>query len=147
MKKIIFLLALLGIFLFDGLSSAQEIESYKIIVNGSNPISSMTKDQVSKLFLKKVTKWKNGQKVLPLDLTGTSPVRQDFSKEIFGRHVWAIKAYWQKKIFSGRGVPPPEKSSDREVLAYVQENPGAIGYISASVITIKYRVKVLNVEK
>jgi ABC-type phosphate transport system substrate-binding protein len=147
MKKIIFLLVLLGIFLFDSVSLAQEIESYKIIVNGSNPISSMTKDQISKLFLKKVTKWKNGQKVLPLDLTGTSPVRQDFSKEILGRNVWAIKAYWQKQIFSGRGVPPPEKSSDREVLAYVQENPGAIGYISASVITIKYRVKVLNVEK
>ncbi len=147
MKKIIFLLVLLGIFLFDSLSSAQEIESYKIIVNGSNPISSMTKDQISKLFLKKVTKWKNGQKVLPLDLTGTSPVRQDFSKEILGRNVWAIKAYWQKQIFSGRGVPPPEKSSDREVLAYVQENPGAIGYISASAVAIKYKVRVLNVEK
>lgn len=90
----------------------------------------MTKEQASKLFLKKVTKWDNGHPVLPVDLGAASAVRETFSREVHGKTVTAIKSYWQQKIFSGRDVPPPEKQSDAEVLAYAQANVDAIGYIS-----------------
>lgn len=105
-------------------------ETFKIIVHPSNQVSSMTKDEASKLFLKKVTEWENGHPVLPIDLGAASSVRENFSKEIHGKTVTAIKSYWQQKIFSGRDVPPPEKQSDTEVLAYVQANADAIGYIA-----------------
>jgi hypothetical protein len=59
--------------------------------------------------------------------------------------VSSIKAYWQKQIFSGRGVPPEEKESDEEVLEYVSKNVGAIGYISESAETSAYDVKVLEI--
>jgi hypothetical protein len=60
--------------------------------------------------------------------------------------VASIKAYWQKQIFSGRGVPPEEKKSDEEVLKYVTENPGAVGYIAeATKIDAYNNVKVLTI--
>jgi hypothetical protein len=59
--------------------------------------------------------------------------------------VSSIKAYWQKQIFSGRGVPPEEKQSDEEVLEYVSKNVGAIGYISESTVRDAYDVKVLEI--
>ena len=43
----------------------------------------------------------------------------------------AVKSFWQRMIFSGRGVPPVEKDTDEEVLSYVGANAGAIGYLSA----------------
>jgi ABC-type phosphate transport system substrate-binding protein len=122
------LLIIFGFFAFSGMLSAEG--AFKIIVHSSNQTPSMTKEQASKLFLKKVTKWENGQPVLPIDLNATSPVRERFSKEIHGKTVTAIKSYWQQKIFTGRDVPPPEKQSDPEVLAYVEANANAIGYVA-----------------
>ena len=146
MKKIIFLFISFSIFLCNGMLdplTAKDTAIYKIIINTSNQITSINKAQVSKLFLKKVTKWENGKKVLPVDLLEKSPIRQNFSKEILGKKVSAIKAYWQKLIFSGRGVPPPEKATEKAVLKYVQEHDGAIGYVSRNIKV--NRVKVLKI--
>lgn len=145
-KPMIYLLMFFKLFAFGSLVQAQDSGSYKIIVNAANPVSSLSKDQVSKLFLKKVTKWDHGKSALPVDLIDT-PVRQKFSEEIHGKKVSAIKAYWQQKIFSGREVPPPEKASDEEVLSYVQANPDAIGYISGSAAVDNAKIKVLNITK
>jgi len=126
---------------------AQNKRSFKIIVNKSNSTSTLTKKEVSKLFLKKTTRWKELDiKVNPVDLTDDSAVRIKFSNEILGKKVGAVKAYWQKLIFSGRKVPPPEKKSDSDVLKYVQDNPGAIGYVSASAKLRNYEVKTVSVQ-
>jgi len=143
MKKAILIIFALLIILavFDTHLYAQK---FKIIVHETNPVSSMTRAEISKIFLKKTTKL-NGTKALPVDLVGSNPLRQSFSRSIHRRPFSAIKAYWQQQIFSGRGIPPPEKKSDREVVAYVWGNPGAIGYVSASTKT--EGVKILSVKE
>lgn len=141
----IVLLALIMHLLMIGAASAQETASFKIIVNPTNDISSMTKEQVSELFLKKITQWENGRKALPVDQVTSSPIREKFSKEIHDKSVTAINSYWRQKIFSGRDVPPPEKSSDADVLAYIAENADAVGYVSANAPIDK--VKVLKITK
>ena len=87
--------------------------------------------EASKLFLKKRSKWNHGAEVQPVELPGSSSVRGSFTQEIHNKKPAAISAYWQKLIFAGRATPPPEKGSDAEVIAYVQANPGAIGYVSS----------------
>ena len=148
MKKVILLIIALSIVFFEALSVANETGAFKVIVHASNPESELTKKDISKLFLKKVKKWENSKEaVLPVDLMSDSPVRETFSKAIHGRKVSSIKAYWQKQIFSGRGVPPEEKKSDEEVLKYVAKNAGAIGYILESAEINPYEVKVLKIAK
>lgn len=141
----IVLLVLIMRLLMIGAASAQETASFKIIVNPTNGISSLTKEQLSDLFLKKVTQWENGRKALPVDQVTSSPIREKFSKEIHEKSVTAINSYWRQKIFSGRDVPPPEKSSDADVLAYIAENADAVGYVSANAPIDK--VKVLKITK
>jgi len=141
----IVLLTLIMRLLMIGVASAQETVSFKVIVNPSNDTSSMTKEQLSDLFLKKITQWENGRKALPVDQVTSSPIREKFSKEIHEKSVTAINSYWRQKIFSGRDVPPPEKSSDADVLAYIAENADAVGYVSANAPVDK--VKVLKIIK
>ena len=150
MKKFILLLVLLNISLLGSFSyvRANEEVSFKVIVNASNPQSELTTREISKLFLKKVKRWKeSNEAVLPIDLLADSPVRGKFSAEIHGRKLSSIKAYWQKQIFSGRGVPPEEGGSDKEVLEYVAENAGAIGYVSEAADIDQYNVKIVNIIK
>ena len=105
---------------------------FRLIVNVNNPVESLTRGQVSKLFLRKATSWSAGGLVQPVDQAEGSRVREAFTNAVHHKTVGAVKAYWQQQVFSGRGVPPPEKGSDAEVTAYVNSNEGAIGYVSVN---------------
>lgn len=116
-------------------------DSFRLIVHASNPASSMDRDFVAAAFLKKATRWDDGQTIRPVDLPQASSVRKSFSNNVLRRSVSAVRNYWQQRIFSGRGVPPPELESEAAVAEYVARNPGAVGYVSGSVEL--GRVKVL----
>jgi ABC-type phosphate transport system substrate-binding protein len=111
---------------------AQEV-AYHLVVHVSNPISRLTRDQVSKIFLRKVTLWDNRQPVLPVDQTADSPVRLTFTKQIHQRTIASIQTWWQQQTFAGIAVAPPERASDLAVLEYIRKYSNAIGYIRADV--------------
>jgi ABC-type phosphate transport system substrate-binding protein len=120
-------------------------ETVVVIVNSGNPVTELSSDEVSKMFLKKTSRWPGkDDKVLPVDLVDQSPLREAFSKQIHGKGTAAIKAYWQRMIFTGHDVPPPEKPSIAEALSYVRANPGAIGYAPAGA-DLGSGIKVLKV--
>lgn len=105
---------------------------FVVVINESNPISSVNTDQLARCFMKELSTWSTGDPVVPVDQAASSPVREAFSKAIHGRDVAAVKSFWQRQIFSGSGVPPAELATDAEVLDFVRATPGAIGYVAAS---------------
>jgi ABC-type phosphate transport system substrate-binding protein len=115
-----------------GVLAAQDV-GYRVIVNATNPVGHLTRDQVSKIFLRRINQWDNHQPVLPVDQTADSPVRRSFTKEIHGRTIAAIQTWWQQQTFAGIGVAPPERASDTDVIEYVRRYPNAIGYVRAGV--------------
>jgi len=117
---------------------------FRVVANNSVPVSSLSKKAASDLFLKKTVKWEGGAPVVPVDQLESSTVRQGFSKAVHGKTAAAVKSYWNQQIFSGRDVPPIEKRSDAEVLAFVRSTPGAIGYVSESTATDGVRVLTVN---
>ncbi|HEV8579025.1 MAG TPA: substrate-binding domain-containing protein [Thermoanaerobaculia bacterium] len=123
------LLALAGFGLVARRSVAAD--PFVVIVNAANPVSSITVQDLSKAFMKKATRWPDGVEILPVDLKEQSAVRESFSRLIHEKSTSAVRAYWQKMIFSGREVPPPEKATSAEVLAFVRSNRGAVGYLAA----------------
>ena len=132
---------LAGTVLITGTAQAA---SYKIIVNNSVSVSSLSKKAVSDLFLKKATKWESGAAVTPVDQLDSSNAREGFSKAVHGKTAAAVKSYWNQQIFSGRDVPPVEKKSDAEVLAFVRSTTGAIGYVSEAASAEGVRVVTIN---
>jgi ABC-type phosphate transport system substrate-binding protein len=113
-------------------SAASSQATYALVVNPANPTASLSRADVARLFLKKVTTWSNGNPVAPIDQARTAPVRQTFSVDVHQKDSDAVAAHWQVQVFSGRDVPPRILRSDAEVLAFVRSNPGAIGYVSAT---------------
>jgi ABC-type phosphate transport system substrate-binding protein len=99
-------------------------QGFVLVANAAGP-SSLSRDDVSRIFLKK-----SGQ-LTAVDQDKDAHVRGAFSKAVLGRPVTAVVSYWQQQIFSGGEAPPAEKGSDAEVLAFVRANPRAIGYVSA----------------
>ena len=108
---------------------AQEA-GYRVIVNAANPVSSLEARDVSRMFRKEMTRWKDGSSVSPVDQRAQSSTRATFSQRVHRKSVPMMAEFWRQQIFSGRNVPPVEKASDAEVLEFVRSNPGAIGYVS-----------------
>jgi ABC-type phosphate transport system substrate-binding protein len=126
-------IAVLGFFVIQLLAAGlcADAEGFTVIVNAANPASSITRSELSRIFLKKTGQWPDGTRALPVDLGAASPVRASFSRDVHGRNAGAVKAYWQKMIFSGREIPPAELASAAEVIAFVAANRGAVGYVAA----------------
>jgi len=125
MKRLILLTILVGAVL-------RTPPELRLVVNEANSVSSLSRQEVSDLFLKKTSRWAQLGLVMPVDQAEGAAVRETLNREIHHKSLSAVRAYWQQRIFSGRDVPPPEKEGDAEVLSFVRKNPGAIGYISST---------------
>lgn len=119
--------------------------SFVVVVNESNPATSITRDELSKVFLKKITVWRNKQPVVVVDQGDKSPVRLQFTRSVHRREITSVQSYWQQQIFAGRAVPPQVRATDAEVLAFVAGNPSAVGYVSAGA-ALPAGVKALTVQ-
>lgn len=106
--------------------------AFVVIANAKNPTNGSPREFLSDAFLKKTTRWDDGEVIRPVDLGPASPARRAFSQKVLDRSVAAVRSYWQQRIFSGRELPPPELGSDDAVLEYVQRNRGAVGYVSGT---------------
>jgi len=123
-------LAAFGLLLFSEHRPVQAGPSYRLVVNRGNPLASVSRRDVSAMFLGKMTTWRFGTKVAPVDQSATSGVRGAFTREVYGTGVDAVVNYWRDAITSGRGMPPPVKNNDEQVAEFVRNNSGAIGYVS-----------------
>ncbi len=132
--------ALLFVLLLSGLLSvvvagvgqalAGEATGFRIIAHPESSAGSLSRQFVADAFLKKAVRWPNGDTIRAVDLRLDAPARQQFSEDVLRRSVSAVRSYWQQRIFSGRGVPPPELDSDAAVIRHVQSRRGALGYVS-----------------
>jgi ABC-type phosphate transport system substrate-binding protein len=115
-----------------GRRARAEEAGFRVIVHPANALRAAPETWLAEVFLKKVTRWPEGEVTRPVDQKPASAVRRLFSERVLRRSVGAVRSYWQQRIFSGRDVPPPELDSDEAVVAFVAKYPGAIGYVSAA---------------
>ena len=139
--RLLSLIFTIGVMSSPVAAGAQE---FTVIVNAANPLASMQRDDVAKLFLKKTVSWESGQAASPVELPAAAKAREAFARTVLNKSIAQVRSYWQQQIFSGRDVPPPEKQSENDVVAFVRSNPGAIGYVSKGV-DIGRGVKALTV--
>ena len=105
----------------------------RVVAHASTAISTLTRAEVSAIFMKRTRSWPDGSEIVPVDQQPRSRAREHFSRAVHGKSVAYVTRYWQRLIFSGRNVPPREEADDEAVIAFVRATPGAIGYVDGSV--------------
>lgn len=105
---------------------------FVLVANPSVSATAISRSEASRIFLRLQSDWPDGGHARPVDQSKASPLRDAFSRQVLGKSLASVEQYWTQAIFSGRAVPPVEKRSDADVLAYVRDNPGAVGYVSAA---------------
>ena len=112
--------------------ASDERSEFVVIVHPTNPAGSLSREFLSDAFLKRTTRWEGGELIRPVDLHASSSVRRGFSARVLKRSVAAVRSYWQQRIFSGRGVPPPELDSEEAVVRHVMKHTCGVGYVGPS---------------
>lgn len=130
------LLLCLMLALLAGFATAGEL---LVVVSARSPITVLRAEQVADIFLSEATRFPDGGEVVALDLPIGSPLRDDFYLKVANRTPSLMKAYWTKKIFTGRGQPPRELPNSQAVRKLVADNPTLIGYIERSALDASVR--------
>ena len=123
-------------------TSSPAATPFRVIVHHEVKGGKISRAVLSSIFLKQAPKWGDGSVIAPVDQSVRSDVRRSFCGEVLLQSVAEVQIYWQRRMFAGV-TPPPVKTSDEEVVAFVAATPGAIGYVSATA-TLPETVKTIE---
>ena len=100
----------------------------EVVVIANPAASSMTKDQVSDLFLGK----SSGMKLV--DQPASAPIKAAFYQQVTGHDLSQVKATWSRLVFTGKATPPKELPDSASIKKAVASDPKAIGYVEKSAV-------------
>ncbi len=125
-------------------AGSKAADDFVVIVHPSVTGANMRRADLAAVFLRKATRWGGGIPAVPVDQSGTSPVRKAFSESVVKMAVGEVVQYWQKQMFASTPLRPPSvKGSDAEVIAFVAKTTGAVGYVAPDT-TLPAGVKALS---
>lgn len=131
------------LFTYATLSWSQRVV---VIVNESNRLQSISKDQLRDFFLKKTKSWPDGSPVKFFDRRDESKERNVFLKKYIERSAREIDTYWiGQKLYTGQSAPT-QVNNDSMTMALISRFPGAISYVSEDV-PLKSGVRKVEVTK
>lgn len=108
-------------------SSATAEAAFHLIAHRDAPVNNLTPTEVADIFLDRVPLTAIWHPIEPDDET----LRQTFYNTLLDRSLKSIRAYWAKRVFTGRGRPPPVLNPT-ELLQTLVQDPHAISFIPAS---------------
>lgn len=111
-----------------------------VIISHPDNSNSISKEEIQRMYTGKSNSFANGDAVLPLNLDDANPLRSSFDEKALGRSSSQIKAFWSKLVFTGKGTPPKEVTSEAEMIKLVSSNPNIIGYVSSTADTAGVKV-------
>lgn len=110
------------------------------VVSSNSAVTTLSKKQISDIFLGKSARFPDGHPAIPLDQAEGTAVRDEFYASFTGKSAAQIKAHWSKILFTGRGQPPKVASNSDQIKQLLARSPSAIGYIERSAVDSSVRV-------
>lgn len=111
-----------------------------VVVSQDSPVSVLSPDQVSDLYLGRLRNLPNGSTANVIEQQRDSRVREQFFRLLNGMTLKQTNAYWARLQFSGQVLPPLSLTDGKAVLTTVRSSPTAIGYIDSSEVDDSVRV-------
>lgn len=111
-----------------------------VVVSAHNPIRSLSRAELSDIYLGRRQLLPNGERIVPIDQQDSAPAYEEFYGTYLGRSLAQVTAHWSRLIFTGRGQPPravPDGAAAADIVAH---NPEAIAYVDRALVDERLRV-------
>lgn len=114
--------------LFPNMTAAGDIV---IIGNKSIAESSLNKQDLKNIYLGRKTAWSDKKRIIFVTLDNKN-VSEEFLDEYLNMISAQYANHWLEKVYTGQGTPPRTFASDEEMIRFIADTDGAIGYVTSS---------------
>jgi ABC-type phosphate transport system substrate-binding protein len=147
MKKILILGLVAIAALLSSFTAPPAAGNYVVIVNKGNPIAALTLGQAKLYFTRKLkSRWPDINKsIRPITRKAACAERDAFYATVLKMTDTQVETYFAEREFQNAEKKPEKLGSDAEVISFIEQEAGGIGYIKASSATadVRARVKVV----
>ena len=113
-------------------------QKYAVVTSVKTEIESLDPHTIKDIFLMK-RKFSGSERVFPVNLLGSSPIRSSFEEIILNMDREELNRYWVKKHFQGIS-PPSTQASLQSIKVFVETVDGALGYLPSNMLDDKLKV-------
>jgi ABC-type phosphate transport system substrate-binding protein len=99
-----------------------------VLVSRRDPGETISERVAARLFLKEKLFWRDGTRIVPVNLPPDHDARELFSRSVLRRSRRELVEFWNEEHFKGVN-PPVVLESEDAVKAFVRQVDGAVGYI------------------
>ncbi len=125
MKRLFLIIVFVGQMLLQSALAAEIL----VIVNLQNAVDELSHQELMDLYMGRYTNFPNKVAALLLDMPMDSEIRDEFYRELVGKSVAEVNAYWARLMFTGRASPPRGIEDAEQVIKFIGDNKNAIGYV------------------
>ena len=104
---------------------------YVVIAHPSLAAAEISESDMRQIFLGAVTRI-DGRPVQPV-IARDGDAHRQFVAACLGKTESGLQNYFRTRVFTGKGSPPKSFATAGEIIKYVSDTEGAIGYVSPDV--------------
>ncbi|RME01025.1 MAG: hypothetical protein D6812_08755 [Deltaproteobacteria bacterium] len=116
---------------------------YRVVVHVENPIRTIPREKLKRIFTGKIRYWPDHQKILPIYLDGEHLT--DFAEDV-GLSRSDLQQRWVRLSLQGVTEPPRRFERAEDALAFLVAHPTAIGIFPSSLSETPSVLKEIPVE-
>ena len=115
-----------------------------IIINKENPVEKLTAGEVKLYWLRKIKKrWPELNKnIKPVDRKTKNAEQDAFYSKVLGMSAADVETYFNAKQYESGEKPQDKFASDADIIDFVGEEAGAIGFVNVASLTPEAKAKV-----
>jgi len=134
------LLGASGLLITNGVSAA-----VVVVMSADGDTEQLSKSQVINIFLGRDRELPDGTKAIPVDLPANNPAKAEFYRVMVNKDLDQMAAYWSRFVFAGSTTPPYQATDIPQMIRFLANHPGAVGYLNSSIKDPRIKV-VLRLE-
>jgi ABC-type phosphate transport system substrate-binding protein len=134
-RRAMLLIALLGI-----MPWRSALADLVVVVNARSAIETLTRDQITNIFLGRYRQLPSGIIATPVDQPADSPEKTRFYRLLVNKDLTEIDAYWARLVFSGKTPPPHQASNGKAVVQWLLRDKGTIAYMERAQVESRFRI-------
>jgi len=144
-KKILFILTLVFV-VFGSANATGPQPATMPIIEGANPTTSLTYEDLRAIFTLVVSRWADGSRIVVVILSSDNELQRQFLFEYFGLTPARYNEIVESRVSSGRAKPPVIVNTESEMIRKVSGTVGSVGFTSRDIyIGAKDGVKVVPI--
>lgn len=110
-------------------TSAAGTDAVEIITSPDRGSTPLDHGFVRAAFTMRTRTWPDGKPVRVFVLPDESAAHLRFCKDLLGIYPYVLRSGWDRGVFTGTGLAPRTVDSLEEMVRYVRQTPGSIGYV------------------